>query len=193
MSGYINTSVSELSGGLDQTIGRLLPAVADLLERISHSDLVAIEGDGAEVRLIVPLRFPNGIGRGEVVAQLFRWRGRVRLDIAVDHNRLFARPDGTSLGQRCFLNDYLASVTLDGGSDVLPAEFQRKVISGALAARDAVQRHNRRHRSPWSEISVTADATAGETFRYAGTTTQPSSDPSGGFHNDASQSDSRGT
>ncbi len=192
MSRYINSSVSELSGGLDQTIGRLLPAVADLLERISHSDLVAIEGDGAEVRMIVPLRFPDGIGRGDVVAQLFRWRGRVRLDIAVDHNRLFARPDGTSLGQRCFLNDYRASVTLDGGSDELPAEFRRNVISGVLAARDAVRRHNRRHRSPWSEISVTADATAGETL-YAGITTQPSSDdPSRVFHNDASQSDSRG-
>ena len=192
MSGYINTSVSELSEGLDQTIGRLLPAVADLLERISHSDLVAIEGDGAEVRMIVPLRFPDGIGRGDVVAQLFRWRGRVRLDITVDHNRLFARPDGTSLGQRCFLNDYQASATVDAGSDGLPAEFQRKVISGVLAARDAVQRHNRRHRNPWSEITVAADATVGETFRYAGITTQTSSDPSRVFHNDASQSDSRG-
>ena len=38
MSRYINTSVSELSVRLDQTIGRLLPAVADLLARISHSE-----------------------------------------------------------------------------------------------------------------------------------------------------------
>ncbi len=193
MSGYINTSVSELSEGLDQTIGRLLPAVEDLLERISYSDLVAIEGDEVEVRMIVPLQFPDGIGRGDVVAQLFRWCGRVRLDITVDHNRLFARPDGTSLGQRCFLNDYRASVTLDAGSDELPVAFRRNVISGALAARDAVQRHNRLHRSPWSEIRVTADATAGGTFTYAGITTQPSSDPSRVFHDDASQSDSRGT
>lgn len=53
--------------------------------------------------------------------------------------------------------------------------------AGTLAASKEVTKASRKQ-----------DATAGETFRYAGIATQPSSDPSGVFHNDASQSDSRG-
>ena len=157
MSGSIDISSSVLSRELDQTIGRLLPAVEDLLERISNSGIVMIEGHQSEVRVLAPLRFPDGIGRGEVVARLFRWRNTVRIELNVAHNRMLARRDGTSLGRRCFLNDFQASATVDIGSEELPEDFRRQVIAGALAARDAVQRYNRNHRAPWSEIRVTAE------------------------------------
>jgi hypothetical protein len=90
------------------------------------------------------------------VASLFRWRDRVRLDISVEHNRMFVTPKGTASDRRCFLNDYQASVTLDIGTNEIPESFQRDVISGISAARDAVQRYNRRNNTPWSQISVAA-------------------------------------
>jgi hypothetical protein len=157
MSGSIDINSAVLSRELDQTIGRLLPAVEDLLERISNSGIVMIEGHESEVRVLAPLRFPDGIGRGEVVARLFRWRNTVRLDMHVEHNRVLARRDGTSSGRRCFLNDFQASTTIAVGIEELPADFRRQVIAGTLAARDAVQRYNRNHRAPWSEMRVAAE------------------------------------
>jgi hypothetical protein len=85
---------------------------------------------------------------------LFRWRESVRLDIEIVHNRAFAKPDGSASDRSCFLNDFTASTRLETGTEELPADFQREVIAGVSAARDAVQRYNRVNQAPWSRVRV---------------------------------------
>ncbi len=156
MTGCTDSSLPVICRELDETIERLAPAVEDLLQRLSDSDCIASELYGTGVKLAAPLSFPDGIGHGEVVAILFRWREAVRLDIEIVHNRTFTRPDGTASDRKCFMNDYEASITLQPGTEELPVAFRRQVIAGVLAARDAVQRHNHRHQAPWNEAKVTA-------------------------------------
>jgi len=104
----------------------------------------------------VPLRFPDGIGLGRVVAQLFRYRDKVRLDIEIVHNRTFARPDGAPSDRRCFMNDFIASVAIAAKTEDLETDFRRGVVSGVHAAREAVQRHNRQQIAPWNQVKVAA-------------------------------------
>ena len=59
---------------------------------------------------------------------------------------MYASPDGTPSDQACYLNDFVASVTVPQGATALPEEFVRHVVAGIAAARDAVRRHNRRYR-----------------------------------------------
>jgi hypothetical protein len=156
MTGCTESRVPVLSRDLEETIESLVPAVEDLLQRITGAVPEAKDREKSDVVKAAPLRFPDGIGQGQVVASLFRWRDKVRLDISVEHNRMFVTPTGTASDRRCFLNDYQASVTLDIGTSEIPESFQREVISGISAARDAVQRYNRRNNTPWSQISVAA-------------------------------------
>ena len=144
--------------GIDETICALSTAVEDLLGRLSAAEPVTRQQDGAGLELTVPVHFPNGIGRGEAVAHLFHWRASVRLDVQIVHDRMFAKPDGSPSDRRCFLNDYQASISLPPGSTELPTEFLRDVVSGISAARNAVQRHNRRHLRPWNRVVVAAQS-----------------------------------
>ncbi len=156
MTGCIDSKLPVITRELDETIDSLVPAVEDLLQRLTDSASVLSEMEETEVKLTAPLQFPDGIGQGQIVARLFRWREEARIDIAIVHDRAFARPDGAASDRKCFLNDYEASISLSAGTTSLPRDFQRQVISGISAARDAVQRHNRRHRTPWSQVSVAA-------------------------------------
>ena len=156
MTGCKDSSLPVLSRELEDTIESLVPAVEDLLQRITGAAPEVTEGDVSDVLFAAPLRFPDGIGQGQVLASLFRWRDTVRLDIEIVHNRAFATPQGRASERSCFLNDYEASVTVQTGTTELPASFQREVISGISAARDAVQRYNRRNDAPWSQVRVVA-------------------------------------
>lgn len=156
MTGCTDSQLPVVTRELDETIDRLVPAVEDLLQRLTDSASVLSEVEETEVKVTAPLQFPDGIGHGQIVARLFKWREEVRIDIEIVHDRAFTRPDGTASDRKCFLNDYEASISLSAGTDTIPSDFERQVISGVSAARDAVQRHNRRHRAPWSQVSVTA-------------------------------------
>jgi len=156
MTGCTESRVPVLSRDLDETIENLVPGVEDLLQRISGAAPVNTEGDGSDTIIAAPLRFPDGIGQGQVVASLFRWRDTVRLDIEIVHNRMFATPRGSASDRRCYLNDYRASTTLQAGAEELQEAFIREVVSGVSAARDAVQAYNRRNSAPWCQVSVAA-------------------------------------
>ncbi|MFC1640319.1 hypothetical protein ACFL3B_06115 [Gemmatimonadota bacterium] len=156
MTGCTESRTPVLNRELEETIEKLVPAVEDLLQRITGAASASTEGEGTDLEVAAPLRFPDGIGVGQVVASLFRWRDTVRLDIKIEHNRSFVTPQGTASDRRCFLNDYQASTTIEIGAECIPENFEREVISGISAARDAVQRYNRRNNVPWSQVAVAA-------------------------------------
>lgn len=156
MTGCIESGSSLAYRQLDGTFEALVPALAKVLERAVSGEDVNTESDGKGHRLIAPVRFPDGIGRGSVVAQIFPYRERLRIDIELVHNRCLARSDGSPSDRRCYLNDYVASAVIDADSRELPADFVREVIRGVRLARDGVQRYNREQAAPWSRISVAA-------------------------------------
>jgi len=141
---------------LDETVESLVPAVSTLLQHMASPDTVVTDFDEAGYRFSVPLRFPDAIGHGQVVARLFRYRDGVRLDVEIMHNRVFARSNGSASDRRCYMNDFVASITVPADSEGLPTDFERSVLRGVRAARDAVQRHNRVATAPWNQIAVTA-------------------------------------
>jgi len=98
--------------------------------------------------------FPDGIGRGEVVARVFRYRDTVRVDIELEHNRMLAKPDGSASERRCYLNDYIATVTPEIGATELPGDWAMSVLRGVKNAVEAVQRHNKAQASPWGQVGV---------------------------------------
>jgi hypothetical protein len=153
MTGCTESSLTLLQRELDGTIERLVPAVESMLQTLAPAEVVVTEPDEGGQKLSVPLHFPDGIGRGQAIARVFRYRDYVRVDFEIAHNRMFARPDGTPSDRRCFLNDFVASVSIQPKGE-LPAEFRRYVVSGVHAARDAVQRHNRGQTAPWNQVSV---------------------------------------
>jgi hypothetical protein len=138
-------------------VERLVPAVTDLLRRVSGNEPVIRGGPGSDIRLSASVSFSDGVGRGEVIAQMFMYRGSPRVDIHLDHNRVFAAPGGAPSSKHCYLNDYKASVGLADGAETLPPEFVRSVVAGLSAARDAVRRHNHRWQSPWFTVQVTTE------------------------------------
>jgi hypothetical protein len=141
---------------LQESLLQLVPVVTDLLKRITHVDpVVTASGEGGTL-ITAALTFPDHIGEGSLVAELFRYRDALRLDIRIDHNRYFALADGAPTERRCFLNDYVASHTMAPGEQELPTEFVRNVVAGVSAARDAVHRHNKRCQAPWNEVRVAA-------------------------------------
>ena len=156
MTGCTESRIPVLHRDPEETIENLAPHVEDLLQRITGAAPARTEGDGTGLEIAAPLRFPDGIGQGQVLASLFRWRHTVRLDLEIVHNRTFITPRGTASDRRCFLNDFQASSTLSIGAEEIPESFQREVISGVSAARDAVQRNNRRNNAPWSQVAVAA-------------------------------------
>jgi hypothetical protein len=156
MTGCTESSLGLIQRELEETIESLVPGVEAMLQPIAADDVVVRESDGAGHRFVVPLSFPDGIGRGNVVAQLFRYRDTVRLDVEVVHNRVLARPGGGPSDRRCYLNDFVASIALAAGSEEVPLDFVRSVLRGVRAARDAVQRHNRNQSAPWNQLKVVA-------------------------------------
>ena len=156
MTGCTESKTPVLSRELEETIENMIRAVEDLLQRVTGAAPFRTEGEGTDLEFAAPLRFPDGIGQGQVLASLFRWRNTVRLDIKIVHNRVFMTPRGIASDRRCYLNDYQASTTIATGAGGIPESFQREVISGISAARDAVQRHNRRSHAPWSQVAVAA-------------------------------------
>jgi hypothetical protein len=156
MTGCIESQSSILYRELDVTIERLVPDVEELLRRFGPAEQLSCEPHGAGVRLTMPISFSDNIGRGEIVARLFRYRESVRLDVEIEHNRVFTKPDGSASERRCFFNDFVASARLDPGTEELPTDFRRRVLAGVSRAKDAVQRYNRAHPEPWNEVKVVA-------------------------------------
>ncbi len=156
MTGCLESPVSLARQRLEETIERLVPPVEHLLQRVAPQEIVTTDPGTAEATVSVPLRFPDGLGGGRVVAKLFRYRDTVRLDVELEHNRVFARPDGSPSDRRCFLNDFMASATIAAGAEQLPEEFRRQVLRGVHHARHAVQEHNKKHQAPWNQMHVVA-------------------------------------
>ena len=156
MTGCLESGLSLARRELDRTIEALAPLVEALLERLSPNGGVTSETTEQGVRAEVPLRFSDGIGRGTVLAELFRYHDSVRLDFVLEHNRRFLRPDGSPSDRRCYLNDFQASPTLPRGAAELPDSFVHSVVSGVHAAREGVARHNRLHPQPWHQIHIGA-------------------------------------
>ncbi len=138
---------------IDARLESFIPAVVSLLQRIT-SVKPTVTCVGTDVKFSSELSFPDGIGEGEIAVELFVYRDAVRLDLHLEHNRVFATANSRPSGRRCYLNDFVASVTLDAEQDTLPNDFVRGVVAGVTAARDAVRRHNRRAKLPWNEIRV---------------------------------------
>lgn len=156
MTGCMNSNTTLPDGTLQEVMNQLVPAIADLLKRITHVEATITQVDDQGLHVASAITFPDNVGEGALVAEIFRYRDAVRLDISIDHNRFFALSDGTPSDRRCFLNDYVASRTLPAGSQELPGEFVRSVVAGVTAARDAVLRHNKRCQAPWNEVRVAA-------------------------------------
>ena len=156
MNALTNPRAAQVAAELEPDLAVLVPGLDDLVSRMTGSEATVVDFDRINIRLTAPLMFPDAIGRGEVVAHLHRYRDELRLDIEIVHNRMFARPDGSPSERACYLNDFVASVTMPPGTRELPGEFLRHVVSGVAAARDAVRRHNRRNPAPWNEVQVSA-------------------------------------
>lgn len=156
MTGCTESSLGLIHRELEETIELLVPRVEAMLQPIPADDVMAREPDGAGYRFAVPISFPDGIGRGHVVAQLFRYRDTVRLDVEIVHNRVLARPGGGPSDRRCYLNDFVASTSLPVGAEEVPLDFVRSVLRGVRNARDAVQRYNRDQSAPWNQVKVVA-------------------------------------
>lgn len=130
MTGCMESGVALARRELEETVDRLLPVVEEMLQRFSPEDIVTTQPEEFGYEVSVPFRFSDGVGEARVVASLFRYRDHVRMDLEMRHNRRLARPDGGASDRRCFLNDYVASVTVPAGSTELPAEFRRRIKIG---------------------------------------------------------------
>lgn len=156
MTGCMESGLTLVRRELEETVDRLLPVVEALLQRFSPDEIVTTEPEEFGYQVSVPFHFTDGIGDARVLAGLFRYRDGVRLDVEVQHNRHLARPDGSASERRCFLNDYVASVTVSAGAGELPMEFQRRVARGVWQARRGVEEHNKKHPEPWNQVRVAA-------------------------------------
>ncbi len=154
MTGCNDSNTALPVSDIDARLGNLVPEVVSLLRRITSAEPAVTYGAATDVKFTSELSFPDGIGEGEIAAELFLYRDAVRLDLHIEHNRIFATAADNASERRCYLNDYVASVTLDADEDSLPSDFVRGVVAGVTAARDAVRRHNRRTNLPWHEIRV---------------------------------------
>lgn len=156
MTGCVESGPRTLERDIETTIEALSRAAEDLLRQANAEDSVSVEAEGGEVRATIPLHFPDGVGEGLIIAELFRYHDSVRLDVHIEHNRRFAAPLGGAPGRRCFFNDFEASITLPPGTTDLPAKFCRNTLIGIAAAREGVQRHNRQFAQPWHQVTVVA-------------------------------------
>src|SRR5512134_3579913 len=97
---------------IDEALHRVLPSVVALLKQATGREPLGVaRRDLGEVKLSAPVSFPDGVGTGELMATIFAYRGRVRADFVLEHDRVLATPDGVRTATRCFLNDFQASVT----------------------------------------------------------------------------------
>ena len=154
MTGCKDTNTALPVSDMEARLGNIVPEVVSLLQRITSVEPAVTYEAGTNVKLTSELSFPDGIGEGEIAAELFVYRDAVRLDLHLEHNRVFATGNDTPSERRCYLNDYVASVTLDADEDSLPSDFVRGVVAGVTAARDAVRRHNRGVNLPWHQVRV---------------------------------------
>ncbi len=132
----------------------LIPATMDLLRLLSSSEPAVACLEDLGIVASTAYSFPDRIGRGELIALIFGYGGKVRLDIRLEHNRFFATQSGKATRSRCFLNDYLASTLLPPDSEELPPSFVCSVLSGVRDAGNAVSVHNRRHGVAWLRTAV---------------------------------------
>jgi hypothetical protein len=159
MTGCTESGATTLQRDLEEALERLGPSVESLVQALSPGEAVSPDTVTGGIKYTIPMRFPDGVGTGNVAAQLFRYRDHLRLDVEIAHNRMFARPDGSPSDRRCFLNDYVASLKIAPSADEVPVDFRREVVSGVNAARDAVQRHNRLQAAPWNQVHVVEGTT----------------------------------
>jgi hypothetical protein len=156
MTGCVTGRSADLLRQIDATVEGLIPHVAALLAAVSPERDVSTTREEGYYVLSAPVRFPDGVGQGTMVARVFRYRTSARVDIALVHNRVIAFADGRATNRACFLNDFKAAVTLAPDAIDLPENFVRQVTSGVRAALGAVEDHNHRHPQPWSRIRVAA-------------------------------------
>lgn len=135
-------------------IAVLAQSIIELIGHAAESDHVALKNHPGGLAVFAPVLFPGGVGQGQLCAEAFCYRGRVRLDVRLRHNRVFARPDGTPSSRRLYLNDFVASATLDPGQEAVPDTFVQHVLDGVARARAAVRRHNADPGAYWQEIFV---------------------------------------
>jgi hypothetical protein len=156
MTGCISTPRTDILRQVDETVDRLVPEIAALLEQLASSgELRSHRENGGHV-LSVPLEFPDGIGHGALVARVFRYRHIARVDLEIVHDRMLADASGVPTPRGCFLNDFVASVSLPAGAEGLPDDFRGQVTAGVRGAVAGVETHNRRHPQPWSRVRVVA-------------------------------------
>lgn len=155
MTWSLNPSSGAALTARDDAVGTLVPAAESLLRRVTGVEPKCGERPNAEIRLTSPVTFTDGIGRGEVVVAIFPYRGSIRFDLWIEHDRVFARLDGSPTGSSCYLNDYVASLSLEPGAVELSADFVRDVVAGVHAARDAVRRYNARSKADWFKVRIT--------------------------------------
>lgn len=169
------TVVSDRSVDVRDAIEQLVPAATSLLSRIAGQDPYRSGNPTTpDVRLSVPILFPDAVGHGELVASLFGYRGRLRLDIVIEHDRMLATPEGVRTGTPCYLNDYQTSIMLPPGATELPVLFVQRTVAGVAAAMSAVQRYVKRSAVAWGMISVVergtgVTRTARDAWRALGT------------------------
>jgi hypothetical protein len=156
MTGCLTDTRQNLLRRVDDTVTRLVPEIAALLEGLSaEGELRTHRENGGHV-LSIPLRFPDGIGHGALVAHVFRYRDVARVDLEIAHDRVLADANGAATLRPCFLNDFVASVSLAAGTEHLPDGFGARVTAGVREAVSAVETHNRRHPQPWGRVRVAA-------------------------------------
>ena len=157
MTGCVARDSADLLRRLDGAVERLVPHVTALLGSFPSAGPVTASRAENVVSVEAPVVFPDGIGRGALVARLFRYRTSVRVDVVLTHNRMIALADGRPGDRACFLNDFSASTTLGPDAEELPERFVTKVQSGAEKAVRAVDEHNGRFPRPWGRIHVAAE------------------------------------
>jgi hypothetical protein len=135
---------------------RLLPAVVELVRRASRAEPSVQRRDAADLRVRAGLRFPDGIGHGELVADLFRYRNELRLDLRLEHDRMLATAVGGRTNVPCYLNDYQTSVTLSPSAPGLPQPFVVRVVEGVKGALSAVERAGAKSVVGWGLVNVVA-------------------------------------
>lgn len=153
--GAAGTVVGGQRTTVDEALHRLLPSVVALLRQATGREpLGVMRRDLGELKLSAPVLFPDGVGSGELVATLFPYRGRVRADFVLEHDRVLATPDGMRTATRCFLNDFQASVTLPLDAVQLSKDFVVRTLQGLAVALAAVQKHRQRSQAIWGAINV---------------------------------------
>ncbi len=145
---------------VDEALHRVLPSVVTLLRQATGREpLGVMRRDLGELTLSASVSFPDGVGSGELVATIFAYRGKVRADFVLEHDRVLATPDGIRTGNRCFLNDFQASVIMELDAAALPRDFVLRTLQGFKDALAAVQIHRKRSNATWGAIHVARSGT----------------------------------